>query len=271
VGEVVESIINKIFPHLKDNIKLAQMDLGVASFLRLSLILSFIFSLNFMLIFFFVVFGGKMSLLVPPVYLGTFILFFAIFVNLPRFNIARVKREIEADIFIPSRMLLILLESGNSLVTALEGAADTKANSSKYFGKIASEIYLGKNITQAIDDAIEFTPSKSFQRVLDPVRKSLRTGTNIQKNLYTTLQELSDEKTIEIEKYEKRLGALSMFFMLFGTIVPALGVVGAVLIMSILGINVEFFPFLLLLLLLILLVQMVFISLFRNIRPLMKL
>jgi hypothetical protein len=62
-----------------------------------------------------------------------------------------------------------------------------------------------------------------------------------------------------------------MFYMIFGTILPAIGIVGLVLIMSVLGIQVEFFPSLLILLILILLLQLFFVRIFRSTRPLVKL
>ena len=168
-------------------------------------------------------------------------------------------------------MLLTLLESGNSIITAMLRVSNSKSKSSKYFGNVVSEIFLGKNIEQAIDDAIRYTPSVSFRRVLEPIKKSLKTGTDIQRNLLVTLQELSKEKIIEIEEYEKKLNPLSMFYMIFGTIIPVLGIVAIVLFISLIGLKVEFFPFFFILLLGILFVQYIFIALFKATRPLVKL
>lgn len=192
------------------------------------------------------------------------------FLKLPKLNISQMRQEIETDIFVPSRMLVTLLESGNSIVSALERVSYTDAKSSKYFGKIATEIYLGKSLADAIDEAILNTPSESFKRFLQPIRKSLKAGTDVQKNLNEVLEDLVKEKVIEIEQYEKRLGALSLFYMIFGVIIPAIGVVVIVVIMSVIGLSVDFFPFLFMLLLLILVTQIVFIRIFQSIRPLMR-
>jgi hypothetical protein len=82
---------------------------------------------------------------------------------------------------------------------------------------------------------------------------------------------LQEQKIVEIEQYEKRLNPLSMFYMIFGTIIPAIGIVGLVLVMSVMGIKVEFFPALFILLILILLLQLFFVRLFKSTRPLVKL
>ncbi len=269
--ESQEEYVNKLFPNLRDNLKMAQMNPDVSAFVTKAVILSVIFALNFSVIAFLVLLKYDLGLFVIPVFFFFLIIFFFVCISLPKINIAKVRQDIESDIFVPSRMLLTLLETGNSLITALESVSYTKAKSSKYFGKIASEIYLGKNIDQAIEDAIKYTPSDSFRMVMEPIKKSLKTGTDIQKNLLATLQELSDEKIVEIEQYEKKLNPLSMFYMIFGTILPAIGVVGLVLILSVLGIKVEFFPSLFILLILILLLQLFFVRIFRITRPLVKL
>lgn len=266
-----DELINKIFPRLKENLRMAQMEVDISTFINKCLVLSLIFAFNFSLVAFLILAKYKLFIWIVPVFVFFFIVFFLVCESIPKLNINKVRQEIESDIFIPSRMLLTLLESGNSLITALESVSYTKAKSSKYFGKIASEIYLGKNVELAIEDAITYTPSDSFRLVLEPIKKSLKTGTDIQKNLLETLQELSQRKVIEIEQYEKKLNPLSMFYMIFGTILPAIGVVGLVLILSVLGIKVEFFPTLFILLILILLLQLFFIRIFKSTRPLVKL
>lgn len=271
ITEESEAFISKVFPKLKENLRKAQMDMGVSVFVRKCVVMSIIFALNVSVIFFLILLKSGLYLLTIPLFIFFFIIIFLICMNIPKFNMAKVRQEIESDIFTPSRMLLTLLESGNSLISAMESVSYTKAKSSKYFGKIASEIYVGKNVDQAIEDAIKYTPSDSFRMVLEPIKKSLKTGTDIQTNLLATLQQLSEQKVVEIEQYEKRLNPLSMFYMIFGTVIPAVGVVGLVLILSVIGFKVEFFPALLVLLVLILILQLFFVKIFQNTRPLVKL
>lgn len=262
--------IKRAFPELEERLKQAYMMYAPDVFIKKITFLSLIFALNMSFIVLIILIKTGLIWLVFPFFIFSWTLFFLLFMQIPKMNISRIRHDIEADIFVPARMLLTLLESGASVLTALEKVAYTNAKSSKYFGIIASKIYLGKPLGDAIDEAIRYTPSESFRKVLQPIRKSLKTGTDIQKSLSSVLEDLVKEKAVEIEKYEKRLGALSLFYMLFGVIIPAVGSVVLVVMLSVIGLKVEFFPFLLLLLILTLLVQFIFIKAFQSIRPLMR-
>jgi pilus assembly protein TadC len=270
ITEAFSHRIKKSFPKLDEELKMAQMKQTPEKFIKQIFLLSLVLSLNISVLALLILIKFKYGLAVFPIFIVIFLLFFFLFLQVPKANIAKIRKDIESDIFVPSRMLLTLLESGSSIVTALERVAYTNAKSSKYFGKIASKIYLGKPLGEAIDEAIAYTPSESFRKVLQPVRKSLKTGTDIQKSLNGVLEDLVKEKAVEIERYEKRLGALSLFYMLFGVIIPAISVVLVVILLSVVGLKVEFFPFLLLLLIITLLIQVVFIKSFQSIRPLIR-
>lgn len=270
VTEVFRQRVKKLFPKLEEELKLAQMKDSPAEFVKKAFLLSLIFSLNMMVITFIALHKTDFLYMTFPLLLLYLMFFTFLFINVPKLNIAKIRQDIEADIFVPSRMLLTMLESGNSIVSALERVSYTNAKSSKYFGKIATHIYLGKTLSEAIDEAIMYTPSESFKRIMQPIRKSLKAGTDIQRSLQGVLDDLVKEKVIEIERYEKRLGAISLFYMLFGVIIPAISVVLVIVIMSVIGLSVDFFPFLFLLLLFNLIIQFVFIRGFQSIRPLMR-
>lgn len=208
------------------------------------------------------------SLITLPLFFATFLY---VMLKLPASNAAHIGRRIEADIFWPSRMLITLIESGTSLPRAFERVSQTKTIAGNYFAKIAAEINLGKSLKDAVEDAIRYTPSESFKRVLEPIKNSLRTGAAIEKNLLSTLDDLTQEKIVEIERYEKRLGPVSMFYMIFGAIIPTFAAVALIILISVAGINVTFFPFMLILLGFVLLIQLGFYKLFQQIRPLVQL
>ncbi|HLP79229.1 MAG TPA: type II secretion system F family protein [Acidobacteriota bacterium] len=248
------------------------MQIPIKKYARNIMLLSIIASLNITLLISFILLKKGLYFFIPPAFIiVTGSIFLVLCKAIPMANQDIIRRDIEGDIFIPARMLLTLLESGKSLISAIEAVSYTKARSSKYFGKIASEIYLGKTVEQAIEDAIRYTPSNSFRKVLEPIKKSLKTGTNIQRSLLATLQELQEQKIVEIEQYEKQLSPISMFYMIFGTIIPAIGIVALVILLSVIGFEVNFFPTLFILLVLIVLLQFFFLNLFKSTRPLVKL
>jgi Flp pilus assembly protein TadB len=271
ISEQFEQYFNKVFPDLKEELKIAQMDGNLTVFMTKCLILGLILSASCSLAVFFITLSFGMPLLTIPIYFLLVIAFFYLGTKIPKINQQRIRKEIESNIFTLGGMLLTLLESGDSIISALEGVADSKAKGGKYFGQVASEIYLGKNLDQSIEDAIRYTPSESFRRIFEPIKISIRTGADIKQPLVAALKELSHERIVEIEQYEKKLSPFSMLYMIFGTILPAMGIVGFVLIMSVMGIKVEFFPFLFILILLVVVVQIVFIEIVRSMRPLVRL
>jgi pilus assembly protein TadC len=261
----------KILQSLQNDLVLADIDMPVSKYLIRSCVPAGIFALNLAVLLFFVLKGTGYQWVALPVLVVFFGLFMLLFLFVPKANARAIASAIEADLFVPSRMLVTLLESGNSILSAFERVSRTKTVSGKYFGKIAAEIYLGKNLDHAIEDAIRNSPSHSFRRVLEPIKNSIRTGAPIEKNLIATLEDLTQEKIVEIERYEKRLAPISMFYMIFGTILPAIGVVVMTVLLSVLGLKITFFPFLFIMLILVIIMQLVFLQVFKAIRPLVKL
>lgn len=256
---------------LQKNLLLADMQESPKQYLLKSLIPSTIFTVIISVIGFFALLQTEYTiytLLIIPV---AFMISMWFMLQLPAINAQTINKKIESDLFWPSRMLVTLLESGDSLPTAFERVSRTKTISGNYFAKLAAEIELGKSTKSAVEDAIRYTPSKSFRRVLEPIKNSLRTGASIEENLLATLDDLTKEKIVEIEKYEKRLAPVSMFYMIFGAIIPTFAVVGVVVLLSVAGINVTFFPFLFILLIFVTIVQILFYQLFKKIRPLVQL
>lgn len=271
ISEAFAHWVRNTFPKLEEELKLAQMRGTPQKFIKRIFALSLIIAMNFTLVVYILLANSPFTLFVVPAFFFFTLFFMVLLLQVPKINIEQIRHEIESDIFVPARMLLTLLESGNSIVTSLERVSYTNAKSSKYFGKIATEIYLGKQLSEAIDEAIKYTPSDSFKRVMQPIRKSLMAGTDVRKSLTEVLEDMVQEKMIEIEKYEKKLSAVSLFYMIFGVIIPAISVVMIVVVMSVMGLTVNFFPFLFIMIILILLIQFGFIKLFQSIRPLMRL
>ncbi len=259
-----------VLESLEEDLQRAGMQESPGSYLKKSTVPSIIFSLNVTVVAYFILADTPWLWLLIPTVLCSFAFFMQLFRYIPKLNARLIGREIEADIFVPSRMLITLVESGNSLVTSFKRVSETETISGNYFGKIAMEISLGKTLEEAIDDAITYTPSESFQRILTPVKNALRTGAPVEESIQDALDDLTEEKIVEIEQYENRLAPVSMFYMIFGTIIPTIGVVAVSIILSVLGIKLTFFPFLAALLVLILLIEILFYHIFKAIRPLVK-
>ena len=98
------------------------------------------------------------------------------------------------------------------------------------------------------------------------IRNSLKTGSDLERSLKSTLNEMTKDHVIAIKEYGKKLSPLSMFYMIVGTILPALGSALMVVGLGFVNINITFtvFGFLLFGLASI---QIFFIMFFRALKP----
>ena len=161
---------------------------------------------------------------------------------------------------------MIQLESGKSLVNSIIDVARHKKESSKALERVAYELYMGKPLEQAIREAVNNSPSKTFRKIFVQIRNSLKTGSDLKHTLKAALEEITREKIVEFEAFGKRLNPLGLFYMIFGTIGPSLGIVVFVIVLTILGIPIRG-GILASFVILILLVQLFFIVVFSRMRP----
>jgi len=126
---------------------------------------------------------------------------------------------------------------------------------------------MGRPLEKSLDYAIKYTPSKQFKSVLIDVKNSLETGTDFESSLKVTLKEMADQHILEIKEYGKKLNPMTIFYMIFGTIVPSLGV-------AVVTVGLSFAPevqvtelLAILLLLFLTMIQAFFILLFKSYQP----
>ena len=125
---------------------------------------------------------------------------------------------------------------------------------------------LGTPLEDTLDKAMRNTPSQKFRRILFQISNALKIGIDVTGFLEAVLDEIAEEEIIEIQKYGKKLNSLTMFYMLFGIVIPSLGLTMAVIIASMVSIQIDIRLFLVMIVLL-LFFQLMFLSVFRAIRP----
>ena len=264
--ELIELIARKN-PRLELELKQAKIDERPETYISKSLAIALIFSLTLIAPLFFILIKAKVSLLFL---LGVFIIFFPlilmIILNLPSYRIKKRINEIESDILYSARYLLLKMRTGAPLINALVDVSKLHTNSSKYFGEIVSDIYLGEPIENAIEHAYRYTPSEQFKKILKVVKNSLNTGVDIKSNMELVLKEITDEQIIKIESYSKKINSLSLFYMVLGVIAPSLGVSMFIIAASFIKIKVTM-GLLLFLFVLICIIQYFFIMLFNAAKP----
>ncbi len=144
-----------------------------------------------------------------------------------QYPLAREKstaKNVERDILFAARDLIISLRSGMPLFNALTSVSTGYGDASKEFAKIVDRVQLGMPLEDAIDDTIASTKSASFRRIMLQASVSIKAGADVVSALQSIIEQLSQERIIELRSYGQKLNAIAMFYMLFGVILPSMGI-----------------------------------------------
>jgi pilus assembly protein TadC len=178
--------------------------------------------------------GLVLLLLLFPI---LFAMLFFYFLKYPEVKIMRIQREIDREIVYAGRFLVVELESGIPLYDAFRHVVINYPTIGKYFMNIIEDIDLGTQIDDALNRAVELTPSKNFRRVLWQIINSMTTGANVATSLNTVIEQIVREQRIQLNEYGRRLNPLAMFYMIVAVILPSIGVTMFVVLVSFLSIK----------------------------------
>lgn len=255
------------FPAIKLKLRIAKIKDSPETFVKKSFKAAMTLSLLLGMIFFFFLSALGKPLIHLVYILPLLLLFFFWFMmRTPDVYIRKKQKEIEKEVLFAGRFILVKIESGEPFFNALIDASNAHGAAGKYFKEIVDEVNLGTTIEKALDNAIEYSPSENFRRILMQVNNSLKTGIDVADTLRSILKQITDEQIISIKEYGKKLNSLAMFYMLIGIVVPALGVTMFIVISSFLSIQLQF-RYLLFAAFMLMFLQFLFISMFKSIRP----
>jgi pilus assembly protein TadC len=181
-------------------------------------------------------------------------------------KIHKKAKEIDKDVLFAGRFLLIKLNSGKPLINSLMEASESYGVSNTYFKQIIKNIELGTPLEKALEMASDECPSNKMKRVIFQISNALKIGIDVTQNLEAVLEEIAYEQLIEIQKYGKKLNSLTLFYMLLAVVVPSLGMTMFIVVAGLVSLNLTsstFFIFAFFLLM----IELVFLSLFKSIRP----
>ncbi|MGV8150183.1 MAG: type II secretion system F family protein [Candidatus Woesearchaeota archaeon] len=255
------------FPDLKKKLKSAGMVISPEQYVEKSFKASLILAVGIFILSIFMALKFSWSFIVPILLFFIF-MFFLFFINIQRVDVTITKRakEIDKDVLFAGRFLLVKLNSGRPLINSIIDASHSYGVASKYFQEIVREIDLGTPMETALENAYKNTPSKRFRKILFQISNSLKIGVDITAPLEATLEEITQEQLIEIQRYGKKLNSIVMFYMLVAIVVPSLGITLFSIIASLVALNIDMGLFGVVLFLL-LIVQLMFIAVFKSIRP----
>ena len=156
--------------------------------------------------------------------IGVFQVLFQRFMRYPIDKTRNAGKEIEKDILFAARDLVVSMRSGMPLYNAMVAVSTGYGAASREFGKVVSRIQLGSSIEAAIDEVSAKSLSSTFKKIMLQAYVSIRAGADIVTSLQSTVEEVTQERVIELRRYGQRLNAVAMFYMLFGIILPSIGI-----------------------------------------------
>lgn len=193
------------------------------------------------------------------------------FLTYPAVRAKQRGREVERGILFAARDIIISLRSGVPLFNALTSVSTGYGPASSEFAKIINLIQLGAPMDQAIDQVSASSTSRTFKRIMLQASVSIREGADVVSALQEVVDQAMQERVIELRRYGQRLNALSMFYMLFGIILPSMGIAVLSILTTFINIFTVTDTLLILVLVFIAIIQFVFFNIMKNSRPLFTL
>lgn len=197
----------------------------------------------------------------------TFKLGFESFLNFPTHKGRRNTKLIDKDIIFAASDLVISLRSGVPLYNAITSVSTGYGEASNEFAKIVNRVRLGIPLVDAIDQTIDESSNKSFKRLMLQASVSIKSGADISVSLAEIIDDLITEREIELRRYGQKLNVLAMFYMIFGIILPSMGIAVITIITTFVSIFTVNITVLEAAVVVIVFVQLIFLQLIKNARP----
>ncbi len=257
-------------PQLKKKLKYAGMAQTPVEFLETVVKTTVLLSIALIVLSTVFLYYMNISLLIEiPVALLIILIVFNYLMLYPDARIVKRRRDLDYEIVFAGRHIVIALKSGMPLFDTFVGTSSGYGEVSVEFKKIVDKIILGVPTTQAIREVAQDNPSKYFVRMTMQVANSVASGADVGDSLEAVLDQISKEQMIKLKEYSQKLTPFVMFYMLFGIIVPSIGVVFATALLSVIRPGTFGVSSALLIpaFLLIAILQFLFLGLIENSRP----
>jgi hypothetical protein len=263
---LIQYLVNRS-PHLRTDLRIARMQVTPEDFVKKSVRIALMAGILFAVLVFFYASKKGVSFMVPLVVLvlGTLFTYWYL-MQTPKLAQLKVANDIDKEVLFAGRFLLVKLNSGKPLVTALFEASRSYGVSNKYFLEIVRDIELGTPLEEAIEKAMNNSPSKHWRRILFQIHNALRLGIDVSAGLESVLDDISHDYMLQIQRYGKKLSTFTLFYLLLAVVVPSLGMTIMIILISFMGVPLTGGLFIIILVVLAF-VQIIFMRLFMSIRP----
>ncbi|MFC1723842.1 type II secretion system F family protein, partial [Nanoarchaeota archaeon] len=162
---------------------------------------------------------------------------FTYFLKYPDVQTLKIEREIDKEIVFAGRHLIIELESGMSVYEGFKNIAVNYPIVGKYFNNIVKDIDFGTPMDDALNRAVNLTPSKNFRKMLWQIINSMTTGGDIASSLNAVVEQIVREQKIALNEYGRKLNPLAMFYMIVAVVLPSIGITMFAVAVSFIGID----------------------------------
>ncbi|MFH1054744.1 MAG: type II secretion system F family protein [Candidatus Altiarchaeota archaeon] len=168
---------------------------------------------------------AKMPMLGPTIGVVLGLVFFMYLMVYPRSIVNKRVKYIERNLLFALRSLLIQVRSGVSLFNGMVSIATGNYGAiSEEFKLVVEKVNAGRPVVEVLEEMAIRNPSLYFRRALWQVVNSLKSGSDVGKNLEDVIRSLSKEQLVEIGRYKSILNPLAMMYMMVAVIAPSLGI-----------------------------------------------
>lgn len=168
-------------------------------------------------IFFITIVSSSYGYILAPLFTLAFYFLSEYFVlDLP---IKRRGKKLEEEALYFFEVLALTLEGGRNLKSSLDTTANAIDNEiSAEFKKTLSEVYLGKSLTEALEDMKKRIPSETINNTILNITQSNIFGNSIIDSLYNQIDFLREKQILDVKaqiaKLPTKISAISVIFFI---------------------------------------------------------
>lgn len=239
----LSQFISPLFMFLKINLKQAQIDIEQREYLSMCLFSTALFFSYMSLILFFFLTAFKIDGAIFKTVVISFIFSLFIFFQqtmYPKIYSNKRVKGIEKNLFGALQNMLVQLNSGVPLFDVLVNISKGDYGEvSDEFAKAVRKIHSGEPQIEVLTEMAAINPSLFFRRTIWQLVNGMKAGSDLTKVLQESINSLSEEQIIQIQKYGGQLSPLAMFYMLVAVIIPSLGMTFLIIISSFISLPEE--------------------------------
>jgi len=239
----IAEFISPMFMFLKVNLNQAQIDIKQREYLSMCVFSTSIFFVFMSFIIFIFLLAFKVESIVTKAMLISLIFSLFVFfqqVMYPKLYSNRRVKDTEKNLFGALQNMLVQLNSGvpmfDVLVSVSKGDYGEVSNE---FARAVKRINTGEPQVDVLRDIATVNPSLFFRRAIWQIVNGMKAGSDLSKVLEESINALSEEQVIQIQKYGGQLSPLAMFYMLVAVIIPSLGMTFLIIISSFISLSVS--------------------------------